>query len=60
MGSRNRLALKAACGFAGAPEYLSASHTSVLSLRDRQLSRMVDPDTPCMIVSFRKDSDANN
>jgi len=60
MGSRNRLALKAACGFAGAPEYLSASHTSVLSLRNGQLSGMVDPDTPCMIVSFRKDSDGSN
>jgi serine/threonine protein kinase len=53
--SRNRLTFSvSSCSSGTAPNYLSASHTTVLSLNGNQLDGVVAPDSPCMIVSFTK------
>ena len=52
----NRLILQAACGSAAAPEYLSAAHANylVLDQSQDQLSGIIQPDSPCVTVSFKK------
>jgi serine/threonine protein kinase len=53
--SRNRLTFSvSSCSSGAAPNYLSGSHTTVLSLNGNQLDGVVAPDSPCMIVSFKK------
>ncbi len=53
MRSRNRLVFQTACS-SFAPDYLSLTHNSVVSLNQDQLSGMVYPDPPCVVVSFKR------
>jgi len=52
----NRLILKAACASTAAPEYLSPAHTNFLSLdlSQNQLNGIIQPDSPCVTISFKK------
>jgi hypothetical protein len=53
MKDKNRLVLKTSCT-ATAPEFLSSSHASLLTLGGGQLNGTIVPNTPCVAASFRR------